>query len=112
VLLIGTSRDIGRRLLDGVDPHLVDRAEQTLLAVNGITAVEQVRLRWLGHRLVVDATVATDPGLPVAAFHQIEHQAGHAPGQVLPGLGTVRLNPAIHPTETEADDSCAAADER
>ena len=95
VLLIGTSRDIGRRLLDGVDPRLVDEAEQTLLAVDGITAVDQVRLRWLGHRLSVDATVATDPALPVAAFHQLEHDAEHDLGHTLPSLGSVRLNPAV-----------------
>src|SRR5215211_4810540 len=30
VLLVGTSRDIGRRLLDGVEPDLVDRSEVAL----------------------------------------------------------------------------------
>lgn len=97
VLLIGTSRDIGRRLLDGVDPRLVDAAEQTLGALDGITAVEQVRLRWIGHRLTVDATVATDPTLPVVAFHSLEHRAEHDLGHALPNLEVVRLHPAIHP---------------
>ena len=35
VLLIGTSRDIGRRLLDGVDPGLVEKAERTVASVPG-----------------------------------------------------------------------------
>jgi cation diffusion facilitator family transporter len=39
VLLVGTARDIGRRLLDGVDPALVERAEQTLTSLPGVVSV-------------------------------------------------------------------------
>ena len=38
-LLIGTARDIGHRLLDGVDPALVDQAQQVVESVPGITTV-------------------------------------------------------------------------
>jgi cation diffusion facilitator family transporter len=65
MLLWGTARDIGRRLLDGVDPALVDRAEQAVRSVPGINDVETVRMRWLGHRLSVEATVTSDPAMPV-----------------------------------------------
>jgi divalent metal cation (Fe/Co/Zn/Cd) transporter len=56
VLLWGTARDIARRLLDGVDPSLVAQAEEAVSSVPGITSVEDVRLRWTGHRLNVDAS--------------------------------------------------------
>ena len=65
ILLWGTTRDIGRRLLDGVDPSLVDRAEHSIRSVPGINEVETVRMRWLGHRLSVEATVTSDPAMPV-----------------------------------------------
>jgi cation diffusion facilitator family transporter len=61
VLLWGAARDIGRRLLDGVDPALVRRAERTLSGLPGVVDVADVRMRWVGHRLGVEATVATDP---------------------------------------------------
>jgi cation diffusion facilitator family transporter len=97
VLLWGTARDIGRRLLDGVDPSLVAQAEEAVGSVPGITGVEDVRLRWTGHRLNVDATVTSDPAMPVGRFHELEHQADQIIRSQLSGINAVRLNPSAHP---------------
>ncbi len=94
MLLWGTARDIGRRLLDGVDPSLVDRAEQAVRSVPGINDVDTVRMRWLGHRLSVEATVTSDPAMPVGRFHQLEHQADDLIRRSMPGVAAVRLNPS------------------
>ena len=96
ILLWGTARDIGRRLLDGVDPALVDRAEHSIRSVPGINDVETVRMRWLGHRLSVEATVTSDPAMPVGRFHQLEHQADDLIRGSVPGVAAVRLNPSTH----------------
>ncbi|SDT46117.1 cation diffusion facilitator family transporter [Microlunatus soli] len=96
VLLIGTARDIGRRLLDGVDPNLVTKAETTLAQLPGAIAVPDVRMRWNGHRLTVEATVATQPEMSIDQFHVLEHQADHAIRKALPSIGTVRLTPTSH----------------
>ncbi len=98
VLLIGTSRDIGRRLLDGVDPRLVEQAELTVASVPGIVTVDDLRMRWSGHRLMVEATVSSDPTMPVGQFHELEHQAADLLRGRLPRLDTVRLTPAAHPS--------------
>jgi cation diffusion facilitator family transporter len=98
VLLIGTSRDIGRRLLDGVDPGLVEKAERTVASVPGIDTVDDLRMRWSGHRLMVEATVSRDPTMPVGQFHELEHQAADLLRDRLPRLDTVRLTPAAHPS--------------
>ncbi len=58
VLLIGTIRSIGRRLLDGIDPDLLATAEHALEHVAGIREIRSLRLRWVGHRLQGEATVA------------------------------------------------------
>ncbi|GAA2754134.1 cation diffusion facilitator family transporter [Amnibacterium kyonggiense] len=76
VLLIGTVRSIGRRLLDGIDPDLLETAEHALQHVPGIARVDRVRLRWVGHRLQGDARVvaaaAADPdGIEHEASEQI-----------------------------------------
>jgi cation diffusion facilitator family transporter len=96
ILLWGTARDIGRRLLDGVDPALVDRAEQAVRSLPGINDVETVRMRWLGHGLSVEATVSSDPAMPVGRFHQLEHQAEDLIRRNMPGVAAVRLNPSAH----------------
>ena len=68
MLLIGTSRDIGRRLLDGVDPSLVDKAERTVASVPGFVAVDDLRMRWSGYRL---------PRLDTVRLTPAAHPSGH-----------------------------------
>ncbi|GAB3574330.1 cation diffusion facilitator family transporter [Leifsonia lichenia] len=66
VLLLGTVRSIGRRLLDGIEPELTDRLEHALEETPGVAEVARIQLRWIGHRLhgsahlVVDATSLSD----------------------------------------------------
>jgi cation diffusion facilitator family transporter len=55
------ARDICRRLMDRVDPALVERIERQLHHVDGITDVGRIRVRWVGHELHADADV-TIPG--------------------------------------------------
>lgn len=57
VLLLGTIRSIGRRLMDGIEPDLLASAEHALEHVEGIREVRALRLRWVGHRLQGDAVV-------------------------------------------------------
>jgi cation diffusion facilitator family transporter len=51
VLLWGTVRSIGRRLMDGIDPELLERAEAALAGTPGVISVPRMQLRWVGHRL-------------------------------------------------------------
>jgi cation diffusion facilitator family transporter len=95
-LLWGSARDIGRRLLDGVDPQLVIEAEQAVRAVPGVVDVDEVRMRWIGHRLSVEATVTTDPTMPVATFHELEHQSDKLIRRILPSIASVRLTTSTH----------------
>ena len=54
------ARDVFRRLMDGVDPELVDTAEAALAARPGVEAVRSLRMRWIGHRLHADAELEVD----------------------------------------------------
>ncbi|WJY99516.1 putative cation efflux system protein [Corynebacterium hansenii] len=68
VLLVGTARDIGGRLLDGVDPSLYDATVHAIADhVDAARIAHPPRLRWSGHRLLVDVSVAVDPEMPMAA---------------------------------------------
>jgi Dimerisation domain of Zinc Transporter len=78
----------------------VAQAEEAVGAVPGITGVEDVRLRWTGHRLNVDATVTSDPAMPVGRFHELEHQADQIIRGRLSGINAVRLNLSAHPPES------------
>jgi len=77
-LLLRSARSIVRRLLDAVDPDLVDATEAVVAGVPGVRAITDLRLRWHGHQLHVYASVAVDPDLTVAAGHETAHEVEHA----------------------------------
>lgn len=103
VLLWGTARDIGRRMLDAVDPALVDAAETALLGVQGVEDVDVLRMRWTGHRLSIAARVRTDLAMSVEGFQALEHGAEHALRHALPSLGLVQLSPHAAATHHSRD---------
>ncbi len=89
-VLRGAVRDIFRRLMDGVDPGLVDAAEAALAAGPGVTEVRSVKMRRIGPRLHADAELDIDPATSLADAHRIAHEAEHphprrAEGVVGPG---------------------------
>jgi cation diffusion facilitator family transporter len=40
---------VGARLMDAVDPGLVDQATSAVLRVRGVDDVRELRIRWIGH---------------------------------------------------------------
>lgn len=92
------ARDVFRRLLDGVDPAMVDAAEQALAARPGVQAVRSVRMRSIGHRLHADAELDVDPALDLAQAHRIAHDAEHELTHTVPKLTTALIHayPAEH----------------
>jgi cation diffusion facilitator family transporter len=85
-------RDVFRRLIDGVDPELVDTAEAVLAGQEGVRSVHSVRLRWIGHRLHADAELDVEPTLSLAAAHRIAHGGEHDLMHALPKLATTMIH--------------------
>ncbi|MFC5724959.1 cation diffusion facilitator family transporter [Streptomyces gamaensis] len=86
VVLRGAARDVGRRLLDCVDPALVDAAERALRAVPGVRDVGRIRMRWLGHALRAEADIVVDGRLSVVDAHALSVAAEHALIHAVPHL--------------------------
>ncbi|MCH9736168.1 MAG: cation diffusion facilitator family transporter [Actinomycetia bacterium] len=84
--------DVFRRLLDGVDPDLVDAAEAALAAEPGVTGVHNVKMRWIGHRLHADAKLDIDPQLSLADAHKVAHAAEHTLTHAVPKLSTALIH--------------------
>ncbi|MEV4490073.1 cation diffusion facilitator family transporter [Micromonospora coxensis] len=99
VVLKDAAREVYRRLMDAVDPDLVDRAETTLRAVPGVQDVTAVRLRWIGHRLHAEADLVVDADLSLLAAHEIAADAEHQLTHAVPRLttATVHTDPDSHP---------------
>lgn len=75
LVLRTTTRDIFRRLMDGVDPAMVGAAEEALSRIPGIVDVRRLRMRWIGHHLHADALLDIDPDTSLAGAHDLAHTA-------------------------------------
>jgi len=79
VAILGVLRSavgqVGARLMDAVDPHLVDQAIAAVSSVDGVHEVRELRIRWIGHTLRAEADLTVDPDLTVAAAHDLAHHA-------------------------------------
>jgi cation diffusion facilitator family transporter len=95
-VLRGAARDIYRRLMDRVDPELVDHIEHELGHVDGIESVDRVRVRWIGHELHADAAVSVNATCTVAEAHDVLEEARHHLLHEVPRLADVLIhaNPA------------------
>ena len=70
-ILVEVGRDVLARLMDTVEPHVVDSIERQARGVAGVQDVADVRARWAGRRLYIALTIAVDSALTIAAGHDI-----------------------------------------
>lgn len=76
-VLLGATRQVYRRLMDSVDPGLVDEVETVLRSSPGIVDVSSVRIRWIGHELRAEAEVVSPSRLSLVDAHAIATEAHH-----------------------------------
>ena len=98
LVLKDAARDIYRRLMDSVDPHLVDQVTGALASVAGVEGVEGVRIRWVGHELRAEVDITSDASLSLAEAHAIAAEAEHRLLHDVPRLtqATIHSNPCEH----------------
>lgn len=98
MVLRTAAREVFRRLMDGVEPDLVDQAEHALAHVDGVHAVRRVRMRWLGHEIHADADLDVDPHASLTDAHAIAHRAEAQLIAAVPKLSaaSVHAYPAHH----------------
>ncbi len=79
VAILGVLRSavaqVGARLMDAVDPDLVDQATAAIETVPGVRAVRELRIRWIGHTMRAEADIDVDVGLSLTAAHDLAHHA-------------------------------------
>lgn len=96
VLLLGTVRSVGRRLMDGIEPDLVGSVEHALEHVDGIRGVSGLRLRWIGHRLSGGAVVEV-ADMPLRQASAIADAARQSVKDHVPHIETFEVS--LRPTE-------------
>jgi cation diffusion facilitator family transporter len=98
----GAARTIWERLMDAVDPALVDAVEREAARVVQVERIHDVRVRWLGHSLEAELHADVDSQLTTAASHAIAQEIEHTLLHTLPQLATVTVH--IDPSSAADED--------
>jgi cation diffusion facilitator family transporter len=80
-ILAGTVKELFLRMMDAVDPHIVDEIRETASRVDGVLGVSDVRARWVGRELVAVLHLSCRPEASLQEAHdlaeRVEHELAH-----------------------------------
>lgn len=91
-----------RRLMDAVEPSLVDQAARAAASAEGVQRVSSVRARWIGHTIHAEALIVADAHLSLGEAHQVAERARHAMLHAVPRLSSVTVH--VDPSEQDGLD--------
>lgn len=86
------------RLMDAADPAVVEQLTSEAATVEGVQEVDDLRVRWLGHRLEADMRIVVDEDLPTRESHRLAEQVRHRLFHAQPKLASiiVHVDPCGH----------------
>lgn len=104
LVLVRTIRTVGQRLLDAVDPAVIDAITESVRAEGGVQAVTEVRARWVGHRLFAQVRLSVAGSLTVTDAHDIAEATYHRLLHDVPNLSDaiVHVDPMTHGVDPHA----------
>jgi cation diffusion facilitator family transporter len=76
-IVIQSGKQIFSRMLDGVDPHVIDEIRHAAAHVPAVKAVTDTRARWLGHRLHAEVNITLPSDISVRDAHAIAEEVRH-----------------------------------
>lgn len=76
-IVIQSGRQIFTRMLDGIDPHIIDEIRHAASHVSEVKEVTDIRARWLGHRLHAEVNVTLPSQITLKYAHGIAEQVRH-----------------------------------
>jgi cation diffusion facilitator family transporter len=95
-VLRSAAKQVGARLMDAVDPTIVDQATTAITSVEGVRQIRELRIRWIGHTLRAEVDITAEPTLSITQAHDLAH---HAEAHLLANVhrltaATVHVSPA------------------
>ncbi len=82
------------RMLDGVEPSTTGELRHAAEHAKGVVSVDQVRARWLGHRLYGEMTLAIDSSLSLANARKVVDDVKQDAREHLPALESLHVEVA------------------
>ena len=97
-----SAQSVFTRLLDGVNPEVIDEIKEAANHIAGVEEVTDVRVRWLGHRLHAELNIAVNPECSVSDGHEIAMETRHELLHKLPFLSGVTIH--VDPTNASGEE--------
>jgi cation diffusion facilitator family transporter len=97
-----SSNAVFTRMLDGIEPGIVEEIREAAGHVKGVEKVTQVRARWLGHRLHAELNVSVASQLSVAEGHGVAKEVQHELLHHMSYLSSVIVH--VDPTEEAGEE--------
>lgn len=94
-----SAKAVFSRMLDGVEPEVLAELRHTAEHVRGVKRLDNIRARWIGHRLHAEADLVVDPDLPVHEGAAIAARLREAAMHHLPALDVLHLAYAAVPPD-------------
>jgi cation diffusion facilitator family transporter len=91
-IMWSSAKAIFLRMLDGVDPRIVEEIRHAASHAGGVEGVSDVRVRWIGHWLHAEVNLSVSPELSITDAHELARAARHEILHHLPYLS----NAVIH----------------
>ena len=76
-IVVETAKSVFSLLLDGVEPEVPDEIRDVASLTHGIREAPEVRVSWLGHKMLAEVNIAVDPSLSVVSGHDIAENVQH-----------------------------------
>ena len=94
-----SAKSVFARMLDGVDPEVLEEVEHHAAHAPGVRSVTYARARWLGHRLHAEVHVTPTADLSLQEAHDLGKRAAHSLNHAISYLGDaiVHVDPVSEP---------------
>ena len=104
------TRRIWYRLMDAVDPGLVNQMEHYASEVEGVEQVARLRVRWVGHDLFAEMMIVVKDTLTLVDSDQIAEHVQTALRRAIPHLSEINIHvdPACQPETGEVEQKMEA----
>jgi cation diffusion facilitator family transporter len=94
----GAAKSMWYRLMDAVDPETVEKAASIIEEHADVRSVSRLQMRWIGHRMQVEAVVTAEAGTEAARCSDIADHLRHHLYHEIPNLAetTIEVVPYSH----------------
>lgn len=91
-----SSKAVFTRLLDGIEPDIVDKIKSAAKCNEVILGIDNIKTRWIGHQLYTELVIAIDPKTPTEKVFESIEELKHGLFHSLPILSHVTVSLSNH----------------